>query len=98
MYPKLCESLGIFRKKVFMDWKKELLASTEVWTGVGLILVGLMVRGLGASDLFALALVPFGIGLILSDVAAKLAKAARDKAKIRVRREDDHNFEDRDRR
>jgi hypothetical protein len=80
-----------------MDWKKELLASTEVWTGVGLILVGLAARGLGASDLFAVALTPFGIGLILSDVAAKLAKAAREKAKIRVSRKNDRDFEDRDR-
>ena len=80
-----------------MDWKKELLASTEVWTGIGLILVGLTARGLGASDLFAVALTPFGIGLILSDVATKIAKAARDKAKIRVRH-DDTDFEDRDRR
>jgi hypothetical protein len=81
-----------------MDWKKELLTSTEVWTGMGLIFVGLMARGLGASDLFAIALTPFGIGLILSDVAAKIAKAARDKAKIRIPRDNDRDFEDRDRR
>ena len=70
-------------------WKKELLTSIEVWTGIGLILVGLAARGLGAADLFAWALPPFGIGLILSDVAVTLAKAARERAKIRVRDRDD---------
>ena len=70
-----------------MDWK-ELAASAEAWTGIGLILVGLTARGLGAHDLFAFALPPFGIGLILSDVAVKLAKAARDKA-IRAKKRGD---------
>ena len=65
-----------------------MLSSTEVWTGVGLILVGMAARGLGANDLFALALTPFGIGLILSDVASKVAKAARDRAKVRVKDRD----------
>jgi hypothetical protein len=71
-----------------MDWK-ELAASAEVWTGIGLVLVGLFARGLGTHDLFALALPPFGIGLVLSDVAVKLAKAARDKAKVRVDKRED---------
>ncbi|MGI4790474.1 MAG: hypothetical protein ACRYFS_16680 [Janthinobacterium lividum] len=72
-----------------MDWKKELLTSIEVWTGIGLVLAGLVVRAIGASDLLGLALVPFGIGLILSDAAVKIAKAAREKAKVRVHRDSD---------
>ena len=85
-------------RQVGMDWKdedrkeadwKELAASAEAWTGIGLISVGVALRGLGVHDLFAAALPPFGIGLILSEVAVKLAKAARDKAKVRVKKRGD---------
>lgn len=71
-----------------MDWKKETLESPEVWTGLGLILVGLALRGLGVHDLLVTALVPFGIGLILSDQAVKLAKSARDRAAVRLKNRD----------
>ncbi len=72
-----------------MDWKKSLLTSTEFWTGVGLSLAGVAALGLGAHGVLAQALAPFGIGLVLSDVLTKAAKAARQRVKVRVRRDDD---------
>jgi len=73
-----------------MDWKKALLTSTEVWTGASLILAGLAALGLGVHGTLAYALAPFGAGLILSDVVGKATAAARERAKIRVRRDDDN--------
>jgi len=75
-----------------MDWKKTLLTSTEVWTGVGLTLAGVAALGLGAHSVLAQALAPFGIGLVLSDVLTKAAKAARERVKVRVRRDDERDL------
>ncbi len=75
-----------------MDWKKSLLTSTEVWTGAGLTLAGIATLALGAHGILAQAMAPFGIGLILSEIltkAAKAAKDARERAKVRVRRDDE---------
>ncbi len=72
-----------------MDWKKALLASTEVWTGVSLVLAGLVALGLGVHGILAHALAPFGVGLLLSDVFTKTTGSARA-SKIRVRRDDDN--------
>ena len=72
-----------------MNWKKDLLTSPEVWTGTGLILAGIVALGLGAHGDSGQALAPFGIGLILSEVLTKAARAARERAKVRVRRDDD---------
>ncbi len=71
-----------------MDWKKDLLTSTEVWTGATLILAGVAALGLGAHGVLVQALTPFGIGLVLSEVLTKAARAARERAKVRVRRDD----------
>lgn len=75
-----------------MDWKKTLLTSTEVWTGVGLTLAGVTALGLGAQGVLAQALAPFGIGLVLSDVLTKAARAARQRAKVRIRRDDERDL------
>jgi hypothetical protein len=72
-----------------MDWKKSLLTSTEVWTGGVLVLAGVGALGLGVHGILAQALAPFGIGLVLSDVLTKAARAARERAKVRVRRDDE---------
>lgn len=70
-----------------MDWKKTLRSSTEVWTGLGLIAAGLTALCLGVHGILALALAPFGAGLILSDVVGSAAQQAR--AKVRIRRDKD---------
>jgi len=75
-----------------MDWKKTLLTSTEVWTGVGLTLTGVLALGLGAHGVLAQALAPFGIGLVLSDILTKAARTARQRVKVRVRRDDDQDL------
>ena len=73
-----------------MNWKKALLSSTEVWTGASLVLAGLAALAIGVHGILAHALAPFGVGLILSDVVGKAAGAARERAKVRVRRDDDN--------
>ena len=75
-----------------MDWKKHLMTSTEVWTGSCLTLAGLVALALGLHGVLAQALLPFGIGLALSDVLTKAAKDARQRSKVRVRRDDDCDF------
>ena len=70
-----------------MDWKKTLRSSIEVWTGLGLIAAGLTALCLGVHGILALALAPFGAGLILSDVVGSAAQQAR--AKVRIRRDKD---------
>ena len=72
-----------------MDWKKSLLTSPEVLTGAGLVVAGITALGLGVHNVFGQALAPFGIGLILSEVLTRAAKATRERAKVRIRRDDD---------
>ena len=74
-----------------MDWKKSLLTSPEVWTGAGLTLAGAAALAFGMHGILAQALAPFGIGLILSEVLTKAARAARERAKVRVRRDDEQD-------
>ena len=75
-----------------MDWKKHLLTSTEVWTGACLTLAGVIALGLGMHGVLVQAMAPFGVGLALSDVLTKAAKDARERSKVRVRRDDDRDF------
>jgi len=70
----------------WMDWKNTLLTSTEFWTGTGLVVAGLAALAAGMHGALSQALAPFGVGLILSDVLTKTARAARERA--RVRRDD----------
>lgn len=51
---------------------------TEAATGLGLIVVGLGAYAFGQHGVFAVALAPFGIGLILSDLAGRLVRRRRD--------------------
>ena len=51
---------------------------TEAATGLGLVVAGLAAHALGEHGAFALALAPFGIGLILSDMAGRLLRRRRD--------------------
>ncbi len=74
-----------------MDWKKHLLTSAEVWTGACLALAGMVALGLGMHGIFAQALMPFGIGLALSDMLTRASKDARERVKIRVRRDNDRD-------
>lgn len=72
-----------------MDWKKALLICPEVWTGAALVLAGVSALVLGAHSVLAQALAPFGVGVMMSAVASQAAKATRERAKVRVRRDDD---------
>ncbi len=74
-----------------MDWKKSLSTSTEIWTGAGLILAGLVALGLGAHGVLAQASAPFGVGLVLSDVLTKAVKAKRERVQVRIRRDDERD-------
>lgn len=67
-----------------MDFKS-FLSSTESLTGIGLIVAGLGALMLGMHDLFAQALAPFGLGLLLSGGVGRATKTARE----RVRRDQD---------
>lgn len=46
----------------------------ETVTGAALVVVGLGAHALGEHGVFAIALAPFGIGLILSDLAGRLVR------------------------
>ena len=72
-----------------MNWKKALLICPEVWTGAALVVAGVSALVLGAHGVLAQALAPFGVGMMMSAVAFQSAKAARERAKVRVRRDDD---------
>lgn len=69
-----------------MDFKS-FLSGTEALSGFGLIVAGLGAHMLGFHDVFAMALAPFGVGLILSDSLSRAAKTTRQR--VRVRRDDD---------
>ncbi|BDI32477.1 hypothetical protein CCAX7_45280 [Capsulimonas corticalis] len=68
---------------------KSLFTSTEVLSGFGLIAVGISAQALGIHDIFAVAMAPFGVGLILSDMLSKVARATRDRVKVRIPRDND---------
>lgn len=71
---------------VALDFKS-FLSSTEVLSGFGLIVAGLGAHVMGFHDVFAQALAPFGVGMILSDGISRAAKTTRER--VRVRRDDD---------
>lgn len=66
---------------------KSFLSGTEVLFGFGLIVAGVGAHVLGFHDVFAMALAPFGVGLILSDGLSRAAKTTLQR--VRVRRDDD---------
>ena len=66
---------------------KSLKMSTEVITGMAMIVVGLLAQHAGMNGLLAVALPPFGLGLILCDVLLRFGRAAREAVKVRVRRD-----------
>jgi hypothetical protein len=68
--------------------KKSISMSTEVLTGMGMIVVGLLAKETGAHGLLADAMAPFGVGVILSDIMTRAGKAARERAKVRIRRDE----------
>lgn len=67
---------------------KSLRMSTEVITGLALIVVGLLVQAAGVHGVLAVAMAPFGLGLILSDMLTRVGKATRERVKVRIRRDD----------
>ena len=69
-----------------MDWKKALLICPKVWTGAALVVAGVSALVLGAHGILVQALAPFGVGVMMGAVASK---AARERTKVRVRRDDD---------
>ena len=66
---------------------KSILSSTEVMVGAGLVVAGAMAMVAGIHDAFTMALIPFGVGLALSDIVTRLIKTTRERAKVRVRRD-----------
>ena len=73
-----------------MDWKRALLICPEVWSGAALVLAGVSALLLGAHGVLAVALAPFGVGVISKRRRlSKAAQDARERAKVRVRRDDD---------
>ena len=66
---------------------KSILSSTEVISGAVLVVMGALALASGYRDIFTMAMIPFGAGLILSDIAARIAKATKDRVKIRIRRD-----------
>jgi len=73
-----------------MNRKNLTSLSPEIFTGSLLIMAGLAAIGFGAHGILPYALAPFGIGLILSDIVSKAAMASRERAKVRVRRDEDN--------
>ncbi len=67
---------------------KSFLSSTELLSGFGLIIAGVGAHLMGFHDVFAQALAPFGVGLILSDGISHAAKSTRERIRVRVRRDD----------
>lgn len=67
---------------------KSILSSTEVMIGFGMVVAGALALAAGFRDVFTMALIPFGVGLALSDIATRIARATRERAKVRVRRDD----------
>ncbi len=65
------------------------MQSNEVLTGVGMIVIGLGMMAAKMHGFLAEAMAPFGVGLILSDGLSRAAKAARDRVRVRVRRDED---------
>ena len=70
-----------------MDKKRPLLRSTEALTGFGLVISGICAQAAGFQNVFTMALIPFGVGLILSDVISYLHQVVR--VRVRVRRDRD---------
>lgn len=70
-----------------MDFKS-LRLSTEIFTGLALIVVGLLAQAAGMHNVLAVALAPFGLGLILSDMLTRFGRATRERVKVRIRRDD----------
>jgi hypothetical protein len=67
---------------------KSLRVSTEIMTGLAFIAIGLLTQAAHIHGLLAVAMAPFGVGLILSDILAHVGKATRERVKIRIRRDD----------
>ena len=65
------------------------MRSIEVCSGLGLIVAGVAAQVIGLHTILTQALVPFGVGLILSEYLPQAAKSARERVKVRVRRDDE---------
>jgi hypothetical protein len=69
---------------------KSILSSTEVMIGTGIVIAGALAQVVGLRDVFTMALIPFGAGLILSDIVSRVARSKRDRERVRIRiRRDD---------
>ena len=66
---------------------KSILFSTEIMIGFGMVIAGALALAAGFHDVFTMALIPFGAGLALSDIATRIARATRERVKVRVRRD-----------
>lgn len=69
--------------------KKQSFLSMEIWAGISLIVLGLLAMAAGRHDLISQALLPFGIGVILSDLLTRFGKATRETVKVLIRRDND---------
>lgn len=68
-----------------MDQKTHLV-SPEVATGLLLLSAGLAAQVVGVHSQFSNVLVPFGVGLILSDLIVRAGRMTRERVKVRVGR------------
>ncbi len=68
-----------------------LIKSNEVLTGTCLIVAGILAPVAGIHSVLTMAMIPFGIGLILSEVFIRFGRATRERVKIRVRSNDRPN-------
>jgi hypothetical protein len=67
---------------------KALLSSSEISSGLFLIVAGIAAQTIGLHNILSVALAPFGIGLILSDLLGRAGKAARERIIIETRKDD----------
>jgi hypothetical protein len=76
------------RYYIEMDIKK-FFTVPEVVTGLWLIVAGVLAQTAGMHNVLAIAMAPFGLGLILSELLTRFGRGARERVKVRVRRNDD---------
>jgi hypothetical protein len=67
---------------------KRFFSSSEVVTGLCLMVTGLLAQIAGIHNVLSMAMAPFGLGLILSEVLARFGRDTRERVKIRIRRDD----------
>ena len=65
----------------------KIVSSPEVLAGVAMILGGVILQVAGYHGVLAMALIPFGAGLALSELGSRLLKSKLERVKIRIRKD-----------